>query len=136
MVFLLGGCSRPQPKPAPAAMPAPTPKPAATTKSINTNTALDGSLLAGAHRIVFLGDSITYGGQYVDDMSMLVRRLAADNEFEFLNLGLPSETVSGLSEPGHAHDSFPRPNLHDRLDRLLELTRPNLVIACYGMNDG
>jgi lysophospholipase L1-like esterase len=67
---------------------------------------------------------------------MLVRRLAGDDAFEFLNLGLPSETVSGLSEPGHAHDSFPRPNLHDRLERLLQVTKPDLVIACYGMNDG
>jgi lysophospholipase L1-like esterase len=72
----------------------------------------------------------------VDDISMLVRHLAGENAFEFINLGLPSETVSGLTEPGHAHDSFPRPNLHDRLGRLLEVTRPDLVIACYGMNDG
>src|SRR6266850_1188665 len=136
MVFLLGGCSRPQPKPAPAAMPAPTPKPAATTKSINTNTALDGSLLSGAHRIVFLGDSITYSGQYVDDLQMVLRNFPKGAELEFLDLGLPSETVSGLTEPGHANGSFPRPNLHDRLVRLLEVTRPELVIACYGMNDG
>src|SRR5205085_4411563 len=26
--------------------------------------------------------------------------------------------------------------LHERLERLLELIRPDLVIACYGMNDG
>jgi lysophospholipase L1-like esterase len=67
---------------------------------------------------------------------MVVRNFGGDAEFEFLNLGLPSETVSGLTEPGHAHDSVPRPNLHDRLERLLQATRPDLVIACYGMNDG
>jgi lysophospholipase L1-like esterase len=55
---------------------------------------------------------------------------------EFLNLGLPSETVSGLSEPGHAGGQFPRPDLHERLDRVLEQTRPDLIVACYGMNDG
>ena len=92
--------------------------------------------LAGCRRVVFVGDSITYSGQYVDDVEMVLRRFAPKSEFEFLNLGLPSETVSGLSEPGHAGGAFPRPNLHDRLERLLELTRPNLVIACYGMNDG
>ena len=57
-------------------------------------------------------------------------------KIEFLNLGLPSETVSGLSEPGHAGGQFPRPDLHERLERVLEKTRPELVIACYGMNDG
>ncbi len=94
------------------------------------------SLLAGCHRIVFVGDSITYSGQFVDDIDMVLRKSVPEGNFEFLNLGLPSETVSGLSEPGHAGGSFPRPNLHDRLERLLELTRPDLVIACYGMNDG
>jgi len=132
LFVLLCGCTRPRPEPVVRPVPAPVSKSPAPAKKAS----LSGSLLAGAHRIVFLGDSITYSGQYVDDISMLVRSLAGDNEFEFLNLGLPSETVSGLSEPGHAHDSFPRPNLHDRLNHLLELTRPNLVIACYGMNDG
>jgi hypothetical protein len=122
------GCSLPAAR---AAQPATAKSPPAAKQS-----SLSGTLLAGGHRIVFLGDSITYSGEYVDDISMLVSHLTGDNEFEFLNLGLPSETLSGLSEPGHAHDSFPRPNLHDRLDRLLELVHPNLVIACYGMNDG
>ena len=129
LLLVLAGCSRPKP---PLSRPAPA-TPQATAKP---QSPLAGSLLAGAHRVVFLGDSITYGGQYVDDISLAVRHLAGDNAFEFLNLGLPSETVSGLSEPGHAHDSFPRPNLHDRLERLLSATKPDLVIACYGMNDG
>ena len=55
---------------------------------------------------------------------------------EFLDLGLPSETVSGLTEPGHAGGAFPRPDLHERLDRVLEKTKPDLLVACYGMNDG
>src|SRR6267154_2400842 len=127
LVFLLGGCSGPQPKPAPSAVAVTIPKPAATT---------DGSVLAGAHRVIFLGDSITYSGQYVDDLEMVLRNASSGAGFEFLDLGLPSETVSGLTEPGHANGSFPRPNLHDRLPRLLEVKRPDLVIACYGMNDG
>ena len=52
---------------------------------------------------------------------------------ELINLGLPSETLSGLSEPDHP---FPRPNVHERLDRALAKVKPDLVIACYGMNDG
>lgn len=51
-------------------------------------------------------------------------------------MALPSETVSGLSEPGHAGGAFPRPCLHDRLDSILSKYAPTLVIACYGMNDG
>jgi lysophospholipase L1-like esterase len=55
---------------------------------------------------------------------------------ELINLGLPSETVSGLSEPGHAGGAFPRPNLHERLGRILAESKPDLVVACYGMNCG
>jgi len=108
----------------------------ATSSSASQNPSLIGTLLAGSRRIVFLGDSITYSGQYVDDTEMVLRTLYPKSNFEFLDLGLPSETVSGLSEPGHAGGTFPRPDLHDRLPRLLELTHPDLVIACYGMNDG
>jgi lysophospholipase L1-like esterase len=53
-----------------------------------------------------------------------------------LNLGLSSETVSGLSEKGHAGGRFPRPDLHTRLDRVLAKTKPDLILACYGMNCG
>jgi hypothetical protein len=55
---------------------------------------------------------------------------------EFLDLGLPSETVSGLTEPGHAGRQFPRPVLRERLGRVLDGTKPDLIVACYGMNDG
>ena len=87
-------------------------------------------------RILFLGDSITYSGQYVAYVEAAYRKLSPNLETEFLNLGLPSETVSGLSEPGHANGRFPRPDLHERLDRVLEQTQPDLVVACYGMNCG
>jgi lysophospholipase L1-like esterase len=92
--------------------------------------------LAGIRRVVFLGDSITYSGQYVEYIEAYLRIGQPTLRCEFLNLGLPSETVSGLSEPGHAGGAFPRPDLHERLDRVLEQTRPDLIVACYGMNDG
>jgi lysophospholipase L1-like esterase len=92
--------------------------------------------LPGVHRIVFLGDSITYAGHYVDQFEAFLATRYPDREFEVIDLGLPSETVSGLSEPGHAGGKFPRPNLHERLDRVLAKSKPDLVIACYGMNDG
>ena len=92
--------------------------------------------LEGANRVVFLGDSITHSGQYVEDFEAWAVIQHPEHPLEVLNLGLPSETVSGLSEPGHADGKFPRPDLHERLARVLEKTKPDLVFACYGMNDG
>lgn len=87
-------------------------------------------------RVVFLGDSITYVGHYVSDIIAYQRSREPQRPIEFINVGLSSETVSGLSEPGHAGGRFPRPDLHERLARVLAQTKPDLVIACYGMNDG
>ena len=53
-----------------------------------------------------------------------------------IDCGLPSETCSGLSEAGHAGGKFPRPDVHERLDRVLATVKPDLVFACYGMNCG
>jgi lysophospholipase L1-like esterase len=92
--------------------------------------------LAGVRRILVLGDSITYGGEYVEFLEAFLVMQFPGWHGEVLDLGLPSETVSGLSEPGHAGGAFPRPDLHERLDRVLAKTKPDLVIACYGMNDG
>ena len=92
--------------------------------------------LAGVKRVVMLGDSITHSGQYIDLIDAYFVTRFPQARVEWLNLGLPSETVSGLSEDGHADGKFPRPDLHERLERVLKKTRPDLVIACYGMNDG
>lgn len=91
---------------------------------------------AGAKRILFLGNSITYAGQYVTYIEAYIKLKSKSDGIEFMNLGLPSETVSGLSEPNHADGKFPRPDLHERLQRVLTKTKPDLVFACYGMNDG
>jgi len=88
------------------------------------------------HKILFLGNSITYAGNYITDMETYSFIREPKRNIEFINLGLPSETVSGLSEIGHAGGRFPRPDLHERLKRILEQIKPDLIFACYGMNDG
>ncbi len=94
------------------------------------------ALTAKVKRVIFLGDSITYSGGYVGLLEAYFVTRYPGRTIEFINVGLPSETVSGLSEEGHAGGQFPRPDLHERLGRVLEQIRPDLVFACYGMNDG
>ncbi len=91
---------------------------------------------ANVRRVVFLGNSITYAGTYVTYVDAYLSTRYPQKKFDFINVGLPSETVSGLSEDGHADGKFPRPDLHERLARVLALTKPDLVFASYGMNDG
>jgi len=93
-----------------------------------------GDLVRDAKRIAVLGDSITQDGRWVADVAawMEEQGLTAD----VIDVGLSSETVSGLSEEGHAGGKFPRPNLFDRLDAVLRVTKPDLVLAMYGMNCG
>lgn len=86
-----------------------------------------------AKRILFLGDSITHAGRYVSWIETQLRLQGVDPLPEIINIGLGSETCSGLSEPGHP---FPRPDVHERLNRALEKVKPDVVVACYGMNDG
>ena len=76
-------------------------------------------LLVHADRIVFLGDSITYNGGYVANFETWLKSLYSRRNIDVINLGLPSETVSGLSEDGHAGGRFPRPDLFTRLDSVL-----------------
>jgi len=87
-------------------------------------------------RIVFIGNSITYSGKYIEYIDAYLSIKYPDKDYEIINVGLPSETVSGLSEENHAKGAFPRPDLHDRLDRIISQTQPDLVLSCYGMNDG
>ena len=90
----------------------------------------------GIHTVLFLGNSITYAGSYITDMEACYTISHPGQKMEFINLGLPSETVSGLSEPGHASGKFPRPDLHERLHRILHEIKPGCIFACYVMNDG
>ena len=54
--------------------------------------------LKGVHRILFLGDSITFGGGHIDLFEATLLTRYPDHRIEVLNLGLGSETASGQSE--------------------------------------
>jgi lysophospholipase L1-like esterase len=86
--------------------------------------------------ILFLGNSITYAGMYITDIEACYRVAHPVQSISFLNLGLPSETVSQLSEEGHAGGRFPRPALQERLYRIVGKIKPSIVFVSYGMNDG
>jgi hypothetical protein len=96
--------------------------------------AVPADMLLKARRIAVLGDSIAYGGDWVAELIAWMERRGT--EADVIDVGLPSETVSGLSEEGHAGGRFPRPDLGERLDRVLRVVRPDVVLACYGMNCG
>lgn len=85
-----------------------------------------------ANRVVFLGDSNTHAGEFIVQIEAALLD-EHGHAPEMINLGLSSETCSGLSEPIHP---FPRPNVIERLDRALNQTKPDIVVVCYGMNDG
>jgi lysophospholipase L1-like esterase len=99
-------------------------------------TVMAQSLDTNVHTVLFLGNSITYAGDYITAIEVCYTIWHPEHTIAFINLGLPSETVSGLSETGHAGGRFPRPDLHERLQRILKEIKPDLIFACYGMNDG
>jgi lysophospholipase L1-like esterase len=84
-------------------------------------------------RVLWLGDSITHDGKYVSFIEYCLQRRFPDVTFDFIAIGLGSETVSGLSENSHP---FPRPCVFTRLQAALDAVKPATVVACYGMNDG
>ena len=105
------------------------------TRSSDSSNVERMNLLQNAKRILFLGNSITYAGEYISWFDTWLSQELA-NPAVVINAGLPSETVSGLSEAGHAGGQFPRPDLAERLTRVLNATQPDLVFACYGINCG
>lgn len=86
-----------------------------------------------AGKILFLGDSITDDGRYITFIETWLELWGPKPAPQLYNLGVSSETVSGLSEPDHP---FPRPCLFSRLQKALDTVQPDWVVLCYGINDG
>jgi lysophospholipase L1-like esterase len=89
--------------------------------------------LKGGERIVFFGDSITQGGLYVDYVEAFLLTRFPDKRFTLINHGISSETISGTSETDHLPR---RPHALPRFTRDVANWRPEVVVACFGMNDG
>ena len=94
---------------------------------------LTGAASLAGKRVMVLGDSVTQDGRYLSYVEYYLQKQNPSLNFDIINAGLASETTSGLTEEGHPG---PRPCIHDRLDQALADIKPELVIACYGMNDG
>ncbi|TBN04046.1 hypothetical protein EYD45_08525 [Hyunsoonleella flava] len=84
-------------------------------------------------KVLILGNSITENGKYVDFLEYYLRKNYPETSLDIISIGLSGETVSGGTE---ANRSVLRPCVHSRLDDALQLIKPDLVLACYGMNDG
>lgn len=83
--------------------------------------------------VLVVGDSVTDGGKYVSYLNSYFRLHQPQEEVQFINLGVSSETVSGLSEPAHP---FPRPCVLNRMDKITDHFQAAMAIICYGINDG
>lgn len=85
--------------------------------------------------ILFMGDSITDDGRYISFLETWLRLYAPKSGIAIHNLGVSSETLSGLSEPAHP---FPRPCALGRLERAISFPeiKPDWIVLCYGINDG
>ena len=95
--------------------------------------ARSGAPFLAGKRVLWLGDSITQQGDYITFAEYYLDTIYPEATFDFISIGLASETASCLSEKAHP---FPRPCVQERLQRALALVKPDVVVACYGMNDG
>lgn len=93
----------------------------------------DERLLENGDVVLFIGDSITQAGDYITQVEAYLLTARPQEEFVIRNHGRSSETVAGTSEPDHPGR---RPWVLDRFTRDVASHKPNVLIACYGMNDG
>lgn len=101
---------------------------------VQTTVAADSAFyLNNGERVVFYGDSITQGGTYVRYVEAYLLTRFPEKKFEIVNHGISSETISGTSETDH---NPRRPWALERFDRDIKAWKPDVVVACFGMNDG
>ncbi len=91
----------------------------------------DTFLLEGGETIVFFGDSITQNGGYVNYFEAYLLTRFPEKTFRVINHGISSETISGTSEEDHQPR---RPWALPRFTRDVADWKPDVVVACFGMN--
>src|ERR1700760_2669142 len=74
-------------------------------------------------RVLWLGDSITNMGDYVTFVEYELEQRYPADRCDIVSIGLASENTSCLTEKAHP---FPRPCVHERLQRALSLVKPDL----------
>ncbi len=84
-------------------------------------------------RVLWLGDSVTAAGTHIAYIDAYLRARWPGQDVHFMNLGLASETACGLSEP---HHPWPRPDVHERIGRIIDKLEFDWAVVCYGVNDG
>lgn len=90
-------------------------------------------LLNGGETIVFFGDSITQNGGYINYFEAYLLTRFPDKSFRVINHGINGQTISGTTEEDH---DPPRQSAMPRFDRDVAAWKPDIVVACFGMNDG
>jgi len=98
-----------------------------------SNTLAGDLALKDGQRVLWLGDSVTANGTHIGLIDAYLMTRHPGIKVTNMPCGLPSETACGLSEPLHP---WPRPNVHERLDRAIEKLDFDVAIVCYGVNDG
>ena len=98
-----------------------------------SNTCARDAILEDGQRILWLGDSVTANGTHIGLIDAYLMTQMPGLKITNMPCGLPSETACGLSEPLHP---WPRPNVHERLDRAIEKLDFDVAVVCYGVNDG
>ncbi len=100
---------------------------------LSQSQAADDFFLRDGQRVLFFGDSITQGGGYVQLIDAFLATRLPEQTFEIVNHGISSETISGTSEIDHTPR---RPDAHKRFARDVAAWKPDVLVACFGMNDG
>lgn len=93
----------------------------------------DDFYLQNGQRVIFFGDSITQSGKYINYIEAYLRTRFPDQQFELINHGISSETISGTSESDHTPR---RPHALPRFTRDVAAWKPDVLVSCFGMNDG
>jgi hypothetical protein len=91
-------------------------------------------IVLGAKRVLVLGDAITHDGRWLANVVAWMEKRGT--VAEVIDAGLPGETLSGMTVASDGAAGRLRPDLSGRLDDVLRIVRPDVVLACAGTQCG